>query len=252
MSTIWGFDHIEDKHTLHCGKDCMKKFCTSLREHTKNIIDFEKKKMLLLTKEELKPHQDAEVCYICRKRTLKKFFKNKNYRKVRDYCHYTGKYRGAAHSICNLKVNVPNEIPVVFHNGHNGSNYDYHFIIKELANEFEGQFQCLGENTEKYKTFSVPIEKEVTKRDKDDNESVVTISNKIKFIDSARFMESSLSNLLDNLAEGIHKIKCNDCHCFLEYESVKDNLIKYKCLSCDNDYSHKIDEEVKKEIQEHI
>ena len=54
MSTIWGFDHIENKHTLCCGKDCIKKFCTSLREHTKNIIDFEKKKMLPLTKEELK------------------------------------------------------------------------------------------------------------------------------------------------------------------------------------------------------
>ena len=56
-----------------------------------------------------------------------------------------------AHSICNLKFNVPNEILVVFHNG---SNYHYHFIIKELANEFEGQFECFWENTEKYKNFS--------------------------------------------------------------------------------------------------
>ena len=68
---------------------------------------------------------------------------------------------------------MPNEIPVVFHKG---SNYDYHFIIKELANKFEGQFECLGENTENYKSFSIPIEKEVTKIDKDGNESVVTIS----------------------------------------------------------------------------
>ena len=60
-----------------------------------------------------------------------------NHRKVRDYCYYTGKYRGAAHSICNLKFNVLNEISVVFHNS---SKYDYHFIIKEFANEFEGQF----------------------------------------------------------------------------------------------------------------
>ena len=52
---------------------------------------------------------------------------------------------------------MPNEIPVVFHNG---SNYDYHFIIQELANEFEGKLECLGENTEKCKSFSVPIEKE--------------------------------------------------------------------------------------------
>ena len=59
---------------------------------------------------------------------------------------------------------------------HNGSNYDYHVIIKELANEFEGQFKYLGENTEKYKTFSVPMEKEVTNIDKDGNENVINIS----------------------------------------------------------------------------
>ena len=59
MSAIWAFDHIENKHTLYRGKDCMKKFCESLREHAKNIIDFEKKKMLPLTKEELKSHQDT-------------------------------------------------------------------------------------------------------------------------------------------------------------------------------------------------
>ena len=53
-------------------------------------------------------------------------------------------------------------------------------------------------------------------------------------------METSLSNLVDNLTEGIHKIKCKDCGCFHEYESVKDNVIKYNCLSCKKDYSKKI------------
>ena len=76
--------------------------------------------------------------------------------KVRDHCHYTGKYRGAAHSNCNLKYKTTKKIPVVFHNG---STYDYHFIIKQLAREFKGCFECLGENTEKYITFSVPIKK---------------------------------------------------------------------------------------------
>ena len=107
--------------------------------------------MLPLTKEELKSHQHAKVCYICGKRILKKLFKSINYRKVRDYCHYAGKYRGAAHSICNLKFNVPNEIPVVFHNG---SNYDYHFIVKALANEFEGKFEGFG----KIQKSSKPIQ----------------------------------------------------------------------------------------------
>ena len=66
--------------------------------------------MLPLTKEELKSHQDAKLCYICGKRILQKFAKNKNYRKVRDHCHYAGKYRDAALGICNFKFNVSNEI----------------------------------------------------------------------------------------------------------------------------------------------
>ena len=141
MSTIWAFDNIENKHTVYLWEDCMNTFCESLREQTKNIIDFENKKMLPLTKEELKSHQDAKVCYISGKRFLKKFANDKNYRTVRDHCHFTGNYRGAARTICNLRFNVPNEIPAVFHNG---SNYDYQFIIKEITNEFKGQFECLG------------------------------------------------------------------------------------------------------------
>ena len=117
----------------------------------------------------------------------------KSYWKVMDQCYFTCEYRGAAPSISNLKSNVCNEIPLVFHND---SNYDYHFVIKELVNKFEGQFECLGESTEKYKAFSVPIEKEVIKIDKDGNKSVTTISYNIKFIDNAIFMESSLSNLV--------------------------------------------------------
>ena len=97
--------------------------------------------------------------------------------------------------------------------------------------------------------FSIPVEKEVTNIDKDGNESFATVSYKIKFIDRARFMAISLSNFVDNLAKGIHKIKCKDCDSFLEYESVKDNLIKYKCLSCNKDYSNKLDEKLKKRFK---
>ena len=93
-------------------------------------------------------------CYIYRKRFTKNSAKDKNHQKVRLHCH-SSKYRDTAHSIYNLRFNVPNEILAVFHNA---SNHNYRFVIKELAKHFEGQFKFLGENTEKYKMFSVAIE----------------------------------------------------------------------------------------------
>ena len=81
------------------------------------------------------------------------------------------------------------------------------------------------------------------------SKNIITILYKIKFMDSARFMVSSLSNLVNNLAEEILKIKSKGCDCFFEYKSVKDNLIKYKYLSCNKDYSNKIDEELKKRFR---
>ena len=71
------------------------------------------------------------ICYICKK----EFSANdKKYQKVKNHCHYTGTYRGAAHNVFNLRYKTPKEIPIVFHNS---SKYDYHFIIKELAEEFD-------------------------------------------------------------------------------------------------------------------
>ena len=85
--------------------------------------------------------------------------KDKKYDKVRDHCHYTGEYRHAAQNIWNFKYCVPKKIPIAFRIG---SNYDYHFIIKRLAEELKKQFTSLGESTEKCITFTLPIEKEVT------------------------------------------------------------------------------------------
>ena len=84
--------------------------------------------------------------------------KDKIYRKVRDHSHCKGEYRGAAHSISNLKYSFPKKIPIAFSDA---CNYDYHFIIKEIAEKFKKQFTCLGENTETYITFIVPIEKKI-------------------------------------------------------------------------------------------
>ena len=77
-----------------------------------------------------------------------------DYNNKKDHCHYTGKYRGAAQDICNLRYKIPKEILVLFYNG---STYDYHFIFKELAKEFEEELECLEKNAEKYITFSVAI-----------------------------------------------------------------------------------------------
>ena len=111
--------------------------------------------MKLLTKEQRESYENSKTCYICQEKFENKHWKNKKYCKVRDHCHYTREYRGAAHSICNLKYRVPKKVLRVFHNG---SNYDYHFIIKEFAEEFKKQFTLL-ENIGKHKTFKVLIEK---------------------------------------------------------------------------------------------
>ena len=154
--------------------------------------------MIPLPEERNKPYEEQDVCHICRK----KFHLDENdkkYQKVKDHCPDTGKFRGAAHNNCNLRHKIPKEIPVVFHNG---STYDFHFIITQLAEEFNGEFECIGENMEKYITFSVPIKKEC------DNGKI--ISYKLKFIDSFRFMSTSLSSLVDNLSE-IYKKECKKC-----------------------------------------
>ena len=66
----------------------------------------------------------------------------KNKRKIKDHCHYTGKFRGAAHSKFNLNYNISKDIPIIIHN----ASYDTHFIINQLAEEFNGELNCIGEN----------------------------------------------------------------------------------------------------------
>ena len=214
----------------------MKKFSKDLRIHATKIINCEKKKMIPLTTEEKIHYNDQEICYMCKKEfgTSDK----KNY-KVRDHCHYMGKYRGAAHNICNLRYKIPKEIPVVFHNG---SIYDYHFIIKELVKEFDGNFECLGENTEKYITFSVPIKKKMENKN-------IEITYKIKFIDSYRFMSSSLSKLVDKLSEGILNNKCADCKSRLDYVKTKNEKLILKCFNCETYHRKKFDKQLIKRFK---
>ena len=234
--THGSFGESKNKLNYFSGDDCMKKFCKDLKTHANKIINYKKKKMMpLATKEEIY-HNKQKICYICKK----EFDNNdkKNY-KVRDHCHYTGKYRSAAHNIGNLRYKVPKEIPIVFHNG---STYDYHFIVKELVKEFEGNFECLDENTEKYITFSVALKNKIENKN-------IEITYKIKFIDSYRFMSSSLSKLVDNLSEGIHNNKCVNCNSCLDYIKMKNEKLLLKCFNCNTYYKKKFHKDLNKKFK---
>ena len=121
--------------------------------------------------------------------------------------------------------------------GHNGSTYDYHFIIKELACEFEGNFECLGENTEKYITFSVPIKRRIENKNMD-------ITYKIKFIDSFRFMVTSLSKLVDNLTENVHNDKCDKCKSNLCFVRAMNETLLFKCIDCEKECEKEFNKEL--------
>ena len=120
-------------------------------------------------------------------------------KKVKDHCHYTGKFRGAADSKFNLNYKVQKEIPIIIQN----ATYDTQFMLNQLAIEFKGELNCIGDNMEKYITFSVPIKKEC--------DSNKTITYKVKFIDSFRFMPDSLSNLVDSTSGIYNSIECKSC-----------------------------------------
>ena len=160
------------------------------------LFNFKKKEMKLLIKKQKELYENAKICYICKENCEYEYVKDKQYRKVRHHCHNTGEYRGAAHSICNLKYSVTKKLYKAFHNGF---NYDYNFVTNVLAEDFK-IFTCLGQNTEKYITFTVKI-------DKNGQEIITNIYHILQFIYSIKFTASSLSNLVNNLSEGIYKIK---------------------------------------------
>ena len=240
LFTHCSFDKTKNKLDYYRGDNCMEKFCKDLREHATKIINYEKKDMIPLTKKEQGQHSEQKVCYICKKE-FNTYDDDKKHYNVKDHCHYTGKYRGAGHNICNLRYKIPKEIPIVFHNG---STYDYHFIIKELVKEFNGNFECLGENTEKYITFSVPIKKEIKNKNK-----IIEITYEIKFTDSFRFMSTSLSKLADNLSEGFHNNRCVDCKSYLDYMIIKDGAkngerLIFRCYGSKKNYEKDFNKEL--------
>ena len=162
---------------------------------------FEENPMVPLTNNEKVLYPNEKQCDMCEIEfcTDKKSKDHKIKCKVGDHCHFTGKYHGAAHGICNLKYKVPKDIPVAFDNG---SMYDNHLIIKQISKDFKGYFTCTGENTEKYISFSMNMIKRDTNNKKKRPETY-----RLKFIDSYRFMAIKLEKFVTNLVEPQKKKK---------------------------------------------
>ena len=150
-------------------------------------------KKLFLSTEEQESFDSAKLCYICNK-PLKKD-------RVRDHCHFTGKYRGAAHNECNLKCRKPRVLPVIFHNL---QGYDSHLFIKQLSN-IPGRLECIPSTEEKYISFSKHFK---VGEYKDIRGMIIPITFEIRFIDSFKFLQTSLSNLVGNLKpDDLHNTK---------------------------------------------
>ena len=125
----FSYGNLMNSLTQYRGPDCINEFCKHIISEAKRLYDsFPEKPMVPLTKSQLKEYKRATKCHICFKPFSEKKRKEKK-RKVRDHCHYSGLYREAAHSSCNLQYKIPNYIPVVFHNL---AGYDAHLFIREL------------------------------------------------------------------------------------------------------------------------
>ena len=140
---------------------------------------------LKLTEEEKKSFKEAKICHICSGKLKDD--------RVRDHCHFTGQYRGAAHNSCNLQCRKPMILPVVFHNL---QGYDAHLFIKQLS-AIKGELNCIPSTEEKYISFSkkIKVDEYRSKR----TGEMVSLNFEIRFIDSFKFLQTSLANLVGNL-----------------------------------------------------
>ena len=111
MSLISAFKSIESKHDVYRGKDCMKKYCESLREHTIKITNFKATKNGVINERAAGIYEKYKNLLYLLKKIENKYLKDRKYYKVRDHCHYTRNYRGAVHSICNLNYSRPKKSP---------------------------------------------------------------------------------------------------------------------------------------------
>ena len=168
-------------------EDIVKIFVEKLTEATRGIYNdfYRKPKSLILTQEEQKSFDKSEYCHICNKELLED--------KVRDHCHFTSQYRGAAHNSCNLNCRKPLVLPVIFHNL---QGYDAHLFIKQLAS-LPGDLNCIPSTEEKYISFSKKIKVDEYRSKK--TGQMMSLYFEIRFIDSFKFLQTSLANLVSNL-----------------------------------------------------
>ena len=171
------------------GEDVTKKFVDLLEEETRDIYNrFKFKKPIEMSSKDIENYGKATVCYAC-----KKEFTPENHR-VKDHCHYTEVYRGAAHNTCNLRMKQPKFIPVLFHNL---EGYDAHLFIRNLGVS-SGDIKCIPKMEEKYISFTKEIEVDEF-RGKDGKKRKV--KRELRFLDSFKFMASSLDKLVKGLGK---------------------------------------------------
>ena len=191
----FAYGRIENPTTLYRGPECVKKFCEHIIEEAHRLYrSFPEKPMEPLTESQVKSHNRAKTCHVC----FEPFKNDPRYCKVRDHCHYSGKYRGSAHSLCSLQYKIPSYIPIVFHNL---TGYDAHLFIRELSS-YGSQVGIIAKNMEDYISFSIKVE--VDKYfDKNSEERSKEID--LRFIDSIKFMSSIRDSLVNNLESSNYK-----------------------------------------------
>ena len=173
----------QPKKVSYTGEDAARKFVEMLEEDIKIISNIPEKK-IIFGKEEAERFKKETKCWICNG----KFDDDK----VRDHCHFTGRYRGAAHNKCNLDYRKPDFTPVVFHNL---SGYDSHLFIKNLGFS-QGNIDCIPNNEERYISFTKRIQVGSYTSKKGENKP---LHHQIRITDSFKFMAPSLDSLVNNL-----------------------------------------------------
>ena len=192
--------------------DLMKEFCKAMSEAVAKLYDkhFKSKVPINMSPKDERDYNSSERCYLCSR--LFSPDSGSIYWKVRDHCHFTGKYRGAAHSICNLRASKPDFIPALFHNL---EGYDEHLFLPSLATNGEN-VTSIPLSEEKHKSIS----KEILRINVPGKKDGKTKAFNLRFIDSANFLQSSLQKLAENLPK--------DGFNYLEKFVGKDPILKQK------------------------